>query len=367
MSSVPPPPPHDPSNPNQFPTSNDPAGYPAGGYPAAPVAGGPVAQGEKSFVVTWLLALLLGSWGIDRFYLGKIGTGIVKLITAGGLGIWTLVDIILVLCGKTRDSRGGELAGYQQNKRIGWIVTIIWWGLGVVIGIVTSIVVAISMAAAVSEQSSGFDDPIAPASQDQAVGEDSADSAPDGYSDTAAEDAAGADAGSDTAADAASDEAAADAAGSDTGSDGAAGTSSQQTALDRANSYLRTAAFSKKGLIKQLEFEKISTKDATWAANHVNVDWTRQADKKAAEYLDSMAFSKPGLLKQLKFEEFTDAEADHGVKSVDETTDWNEQAAKKASEYLKSTKMSRERLIDQLEFEGFTSEQAKYGADKALK
>ncbi|GAB3124429.1 TM2 domain-containing protein [Glaciibacter psychrotolerans] len=91
-------------------------------------------ESEKSFVVTWLLAMLLGSLGIDRFYLGKIGTGILKLITLGGFGIWTLIDLIIVLVGATRDKQGLPLAGYAANKKVAWIVTLVVWVLGIIGG-----------------------------------------------------------------------------------------------------------------------------------------------------------------------------------------------------------------------------------------
>ena len=61
---------------------------------------------EKSFVATLLLAILLGGLGVHRFYVGKIGTGIVMLLTFGGLGIWSLIDIIMIAVGNFKDSSG---------------------------------------------------------------------------------------------------------------------------------------------------------------------------------------------------------------------------------------------------------------------
>lgn len=50
----------------------------------------------KSRLVVTLLAFFLGGLGVHRFYLGKIGTGIAMILTAGGLGIWALVDFIMI-------------------------------------------------------------------------------------------------------------------------------------------------------------------------------------------------------------------------------------------------------------------------------
>lgn len=63
----------------------------------------------KSKVVALLLSIFLGSLGIDRFYVGKIGTGILKLLTFGGLGIWWLVDIIMIATGSFTDKAGNKL------------------------------------------------------------------------------------------------------------------------------------------------------------------------------------------------------------------------------------------------------------------
>ena len=65
---------------------------------------------EKSQAVTFVLSALLGWLGMDRFYLGYTGLGILKLVTCGGCGIWALVDMILVGIGSMRDAQGRQLA-----------------------------------------------------------------------------------------------------------------------------------------------------------------------------------------------------------------------------------------------------------------
>jgi len=61
---------------------------------------------EKEWVVALLLSALLGQLGVDRFYLGYTGLGILKLVTCGGFFIWWLVDLILIATGGLRDSKG---------------------------------------------------------------------------------------------------------------------------------------------------------------------------------------------------------------------------------------------------------------------
>lgn len=61
---------------------------------------------EKGFVPTILLCFFLGVLGIHRFYVGKIGTGILQLVTFGGLGIWTLIDFVVIVMGNFKDAQG---------------------------------------------------------------------------------------------------------------------------------------------------------------------------------------------------------------------------------------------------------------------
>lgn len=70
----------------------------------------PVQQPEqKDFLVALLLSIFVGSIGVDRFYLGYVGLGIVKLITFGGCGVWTIIDVILIAMGKLPDANGQPL------------------------------------------------------------------------------------------------------------------------------------------------------------------------------------------------------------------------------------------------------------------
>jgi TM2 domain-containing membrane protein YozV len=61
---------------------------------------------QKGFVPTVLLCFFLGVLGIHRFYVGKIGTGILQLVTLGGLGVWAMIDFILIIVGKFTDRDG---------------------------------------------------------------------------------------------------------------------------------------------------------------------------------------------------------------------------------------------------------------------
>ena len=136
-----------------------------------------------------------------------------------------------------------------------------------------------------------------------------------------------------------------------------------QASVRTAVAYLRTLAFSRKGLIEQLEYEGFTHAEAVYGADHCGANWMEQAVLSAKSYLKSSAFSYKGLKEQLEFEGFTSSEATHGADRCG--ANWNEQAVRMAKQYLKTMSFSRSDLIDQLVFEGFTRSQAEYGVREA--
>jgi TM2 domain-containing membrane protein YozV len=64
---------------------------------------------QKRILPAFLLCFFVGIFGVHRFYVGKIGTGILQLLTFGGLGIWALVDMIMIVIGSFRDVDGNVI------------------------------------------------------------------------------------------------------------------------------------------------------------------------------------------------------------------------------------------------------------------
>lgn len=108
---------------------------------------------ERSYGVTLMLSYFLGGFGVDRFYLGKVGTGLLKLLTVGGYGIWWLVDIFLTLTGAQRSKTGQKLTGYDQHKKTGWIVTSALLALNFLFFVIILVVAAISSPSASTQPS----------------------------------------------------------------------------------------------------------------------------------------------------------------------------------------------------------------------
>ena len=76
-------------------------------FPASQVPG---LFSSKSWMIALILSLVVGEFGIDRFYLGHIGLGILKLVTLGGCGVWAVIDVVLIALRKVPDSDGLPLA-----------------------------------------------------------------------------------------------------------------------------------------------------------------------------------------------------------------------------------------------------------------
>lgn len=65
---------------------------------------------EKDWLITLILSILVGGLGIDRFYTGSILLGVLKLVTLGGLGLWWLIDLIMLVTGNYKDGDGNPIA-----------------------------------------------------------------------------------------------------------------------------------------------------------------------------------------------------------------------------------------------------------------
>ncbi len=74
------------------------------------VAAAPTGVSSKSKITALLLCIFLGTLGVHRFYVGKVGTGIIWLLTLGIFGIGVIIDIIMIAIGKFKDKQGLLLA-----------------------------------------------------------------------------------------------------------------------------------------------------------------------------------------------------------------------------------------------------------------
>ncbi len=67
---------------------------------------------DSKVLPAFLMCFFLGCFGVHRFYVGKIGTGVAQLLTLGGLGIWALIDWIMIIAGAFKDKEGRPLKNW---------------------------------------------------------------------------------------------------------------------------------------------------------------------------------------------------------------------------------------------------------------
>jgi hypothetical protein len=95
-----------PADANNCPNCGQPQQYPHQGQQPAPYPGTHNPNTNQTKIILLLLCFFLGALGVHRFYVGKIGTGILMIVTLGGLGIWVLIDFIMIICGRFTDAEG---------------------------------------------------------------------------------------------------------------------------------------------------------------------------------------------------------------------------------------------------------------------
>jgi len=227
------------------------------GYEAAPT---------KDFMIAAMLSLFLGVFAIDRFYLARVGTGILKLITFGGFGIWYVIDLILILTGNMKDNFNQPLQNRKKNLKAALLIT----------GVVALLSVALT------SYGNHANPDLSRISASSSASHSANGSAPSNQIEEA----------------------------------GNGVSKGEENALRAARRYLQVSAFSESGLAQQLTFEGFSQSEANYGVSHSGADWNEQAARAAEQYLNVQSFSRSGLIEQLQFEGFTRSQAEYGARAA---------------------------------------------------
>ncbi|MCX6804707.1 MAG: Ltp family lipoprotein [Patescibacteria group bacterium] len=229
---------------------------------------------QKDFMAAAMLSLFLGWFGIDRFYLGYVGSGILKLITFGGCGLWYLIDLILILTGSLKSVDKQDLKDRQKNIKLALIITAVVFGIGLLMSIVSS---ATRPPTTSNTQPQQQVQKTEEAKKDEPKKEEPKQpEVPTEY----------------------------------------------KSALSKATSYANNQHMSKLAVYDQLTSEygeKFSAAAAQYAVDNVKADWNANALVKAKSYQSIQNMSPEAIRDQLTSqygEKFTPAEADYAIQNL---------------------------------------------------
>jgi TM2 domain-containing membrane protein YozV len=83
---------------------------------------------QRHFLILFFFSFMWGTFGVDRMYMGLYGSGILKLLTFGGLGLWTLTDMIVIMTGTLKDREGRVALQFNEYKKFA-SRTILWFSI----------------------------------------------------------------------------------------------------------------------------------------------------------------------------------------------------------------------------------------------
>jgi TM2 domain-containing membrane protein YozV len=225
---------------------------------------------QKKWLTAFILSLLFGVVGADRFYLGKSGTAVLKLLTVGGFGIWALIDFIMIA---TKSIPKVEWVQDGKNdKKTALIIFAVTVVLSAIISsssVNKNVNLQLDNSTKTPTITTNTETPVnQPKTEEPAIPAD------------------------------------------------------YKSALNQANTYANTLHMSKQGVYNQLVSEyggKFAAEAAQYAINNVTSNWNANALAKAKTYQSTMSLSTTAIHDQLTSEygeKFTEAEADYAIQHL---------------------------------------------------